>query len=210
MKKNSFQKSTFGAMYYILLDGVCYFSVRRRGLEETLTKVKKYNDAKNGKIYSELDHYLFVEHEIEKNYDLLNYFLKVYSSSQDFIRDKYFAFQFNPKSQGDLEILADVLVCIDHNKGDTTSSVNYNGNDVQTSFLIWNKKKGISKFFSSSNQGSLVSSLPLATVISFVAENKSITFKTNNGEFFQYGNQSSITEENYDQLYNKNQVDFYG
>ena len=139
MKKNDFIASKFGTMKYIIKNDVCYFSLGRRGLSETLRKVSAYNDRKLSKPIAE-NGYLFIDYKIMDDDDLLRFFLQTYFSSDEFIRDKYFSHKFDPQSVSDLEILADILVCIDHNKADTTSSISYDQDGVRTSLNIFEKK----------------------------------------------------------------------
>ena len=209
MEKNAFIDSKFGTMKYIIKSDVCYFSLGRRGLSETLRKVSAYNDRKLSKPIAE-DGYLFIDYNLKKDDDLLRFFLQTYFSSEEFLRDKYFSHKFNPQSVSDLEILADILVCIDHNKGDTTSSISYDDDGIRTSLNIFEKKSFFANMFSSAEQGKFVTALPLANVVAYIAENTSVTFKLNDGRLLMYGNRSTISESNFEAVYNANLVDFYG
>lgn len=209
MKSNGFIDSKFGTMKYIMKNNVCYFSLGRRGLSETLQKVSAYNDRKLSKPIAE-NGYLFIDYDLKKDDDLLRFFLQTYFSSDEFIRDKYFSHKFNPQSVSDLEILADILVCIDHNKADTTSSISYDSDGIRTSLNIFEKKSFFANMFSSAEQGKFVTTLPLANVVAYVAENTSVTFKLNDGRLLMYGNRSTISESNFEAIYNANLVDFYG
>lgn len=208
--KNTFQKSTYGTMYYIIKNDICYFSLRRRGLEETLAKVTEYNLGRSIKPASIFDGRVFVDSLIEKDEDLLHYFLMTYFSSNEFKRDKYFSHNFNSEKEGDLEILADILVCVDKNKADTTSSISADPDGVRTSLLIFEKKKGLARIFGDSNAGKFSATLPLSNANAFVAENTSVTFRMRDGRLYCYGNQSTVTKENFDTIYKNNLVDFYG
>ncbi len=196
-------------MKYIIKNDVCYFSLGRRGLSETLRIVSAYNDRKLSKPISE-NGYLFIDYKIMDDEDLLRFFLQTYFSSDEFIRDKYFSHKFDPKSVSDLEILADILVCIDHNKADTTSSISYDEDGVCTSLNIFEKKSVFAKIFSTAEKGQFVTSLPLANVVAYVAENTSVTFKLNDGRLLMYGIRSTVTDSNFEVIYKANLVDFYG
>jgi hypothetical protein len=209
MKKNDFIDSKFGTMKYIMKNGVCYFSLGRRGLSETLRKVSAYNDRKLSKPIAE-NGYLFIDYKIMNDEDILRFFLQTYFSSEEFIRDKYFSHKFNSQSVSDLEILADILVCIDHNKGDTTSSISYDEDGIRTSLNIFEKKSFFANMFSSSEKGTFVTSLPLTNVVAFVAENTSVTFKLNDGRLLMYGIRSTVSDSNFEVIYKANLVDFYG
>lgn len=209
MKKDTFQDSKFGTMKYIIKNNVCYFSLGRRGLSETLKKVSAYNDRKLSKPISE-NGYLFIDYDLKKDEDLLRFFMQTYFASQEFARDKYFSHKFNPQSVSDLEILADILVCVDHNKGDTTSSISYDSDGIRTSLNIFEKKSWLANMFSSAEEGKFVGTLPLANVVAFVAENTSVTFKLEDGRMLMYGNRSTVSESNFETIYNANLVDFYG
>jgi hypothetical protein len=142
--------------------------------------------------------------------DLLRFFLQTYFSSDEFIRDKYFSHKFDPQSVSDLEILADILVCIDHNKADTTSSISYDEDGVRTSLNIFEKKSVLASIFSSAEKGKFVTTLPLVNVVAYVAENTSVTFKLNDGRLLMYGIRSTVTDSNFEVIYKANLVDFYG
>lgn len=209
MKKNDFIASKFGTMKYIIKNDVCYFTLGRRGLSETLRKVSAYNDRKLSKPIAE-NGYLFIDYKIMDDDDLLRFFLQTYFSSEEFIRDKYFSHKFDPQSVSDLEILADILVCIDHNKADTTSSISYDEDGVCTSLNIFEKKSVFAKIFSTAEKGQFVTSLPLANVVAYVAENTSVTFKLSDGRLLMYGIRSTVTDSNFEVIYKANLVDFYG
>jgi hypothetical protein len=142
--------------------------------------------------------------------DLLRFFLQTYFSSDEFIRDKYFSHKFDPQRVSDLEILADILVCIDHNKADTTSSISYDQDGVRTSLNIFEKKSVFASIFSSAEKGKFITTLPLANVVAFVAENTSVTFKLNDGRLLMYGIRSTVNDSNFEVIYKSNLVDFYG
>ncbi len=195
-------------MKYIMKNNVCYFSLNRRGLSETLRIVSAYNDRKLSRPIVE-NGYLFIDSDLSKNDDLLKFFLQTYFSSQEFIRDKYFSYKLNPQNYSDLEILADILVCVDHNKSDTTTSISYDSDGIRTSINIFAKQSIFSTIFSSSEKGKFITTLPLSNVVAYVAENTSITFKLNDGRLVMYGNHSTVNENNFKSIYNANLVDFY-
>lgn len=194
MKDNAFHQSTYGTMNYIIRNGVCHFSIKRRGLEQTLSKVAAYNAKKSSKTTSTFDSSLFISSRIEEDEDLLKFFLMTYFTSEEFTRDKYFSHKFNSQNVSDLEILADILMCVDHNKGDTTSRINYDSDGVRTSINIFEKKKGIARMFSSSDEGKFVTTLPLSNVSALIAENTSVTFRMQNGQLVRYGNSSTVQQ----------------
>lgn len=194
-------------MYYIMRDNICYFSLARRGLVNTFTEVCNFN-SKRSKKESPLNNYLLIYMLISEDKDLLDYFLLTYFSSDEFKRDAYFSCKFDPKNEGYLEILADILFCVDHNDGGVVSEILGDSDGVKVSLLVFEKKRGLKLLLSGSNKGKLSTVLPLINVDAIIAENTSVALRMRDGKIYICGNKSSITEDNFDVIFSKNLVDF--
>ena len=197
-----FHLSKFGAMYYIKYRGKIYFSSRRRGLDDTFQKTSKLLESSSGK---KLTHG-HEDWEVYEHPGLINDLLRIYFSSKDFLRDKYFSFLFQTYSASELQILADIIICIDHNINRYVSRIDYDASGLTSTISFFEKGNNFFKLFFNDYKGNLVRSIPVRSIVGYVAEQTAITFKMQNGEFIQIAGDSDVCEDNFDQLFKANLV----
>lgn len=138
------------------------------------------------------------------------------------LRDKYFqsncpkrdlAFSepnFDASRDGHLEILIDVLFCIDENIGNRVSTIDkIRGTELST-LIVHEKPSSFLRTFGIASQGKRLFSLPLTSFDSYVATNQGLTFRTKSGELVDVSDYQAATEENYVNMLTSYSVDWYG